>query len=143
MKSRTIEIIDNHIKALEDELEWYQEKNREWQEKCEKSDEEFHRCHKAYMIDTEYLTNKLAKCRDENARLREQLRWHPVSELPPTENNEVRCSENVILKKINCYSPVVAYYSHAFMSWFDYHRDKIIDVDNNYKWCYIPEDGDA
>jgi hypothetical protein len=35
MKSRTIEIIDNHIKALEEELEWYQAKNREWQEKYE------------------------------------------------------------------------------------------------------------
>ena len=33
MKSRTIEIIDNHIKALEEELEWYQQKNREWQDK--------------------------------------------------------------------------------------------------------------
>ena len=33
MRSRTIEIIDNHIKALEEELEWYQEKNREWQDK--------------------------------------------------------------------------------------------------------------
>jgi len=33
MKSRTIEIIDNHIKALEEELEWYQQKNIEWQDK--------------------------------------------------------------------------------------------------------------
>lgn len=33
MKSRTIEIIDNHIKALEEELEWYQQKNIELQDK--------------------------------------------------------------------------------------------------------------
>ena len=35
MKSRTIEIIDNHIEALEEEIEWYQKKNIEWQEMLE------------------------------------------------------------------------------------------------------------
>ena len=142
MKSRTIEIIDNHIKALEEELEWYQEKNREWQEKCEKSDEEFHRCHKAYMIDTEYLTNKLAKCRDENARLREQLRWHSVSELPPRLKALTNLSVNVVLRR-PMFAELMAYYSYVRKEWISLYTHNPIKTTSIDKWCYIPEDGDA
>ena len=142
MKSRTIEIIDNHIKALEEELEWYQEKNREWQEKCEKSDEEFHRCHKAYMIDTEYLTNKLAKCRDENARLRDQLRWHPVSELPRTEVEKL-WTVNVLMELEDEAEVIIAYYSIKSNCWYDYRNSDVLEVNDKSRWCYIPEGGDA
>jgi len=68
MKSRTIEIIDNHIKALEEELEWYQEKNQEWQEKCERLREQLRwhsmdekppletaNCSKTVLLDVDYV----------------------------------------------------------------------------------------
>lgn len=90
-KSRTIEIIDNHIKALEEELEWYQEKNREWQE--------------------------------ENARLREQLRWHSVEETPIGV-------EYVLVKHR------VTGYRILDIEFF--HKAKTSGYFT--KWCYIPDD---
>jgi len=108
MKSRTIEIIDNHIKALEEELEWYQEKNREWQEKCE--------------------------------RLREQLRWHSVDELPECGKGKSVWSVDVLLDAHVNYFPVVAYYSYWSKSWINSDTGSNINVKNGDKWCYIPED---
>ena len=62
MKSRTIEIIDNHIKALEEELEWYQEKNQEWQEKCERLREQlrWHSANEIPPVDERYKDRKVS-----------------------------------------------------------------------------------
>ena len=174
MKSRTIEIIDNHIKALEEELEWYQAKNREWQEESDKWIEKtewiqqeadggrFAGYHRADVIKTLFdeLRAKLSERRytgiridgtwldfvelqQENARLREQLRWHSVDEFPPIDDKfEIKTLSVDVLLKRPSYKTVIAWHLRDRNEWWAYDKGKIpVPLDS--KWRYIPEDGDA
>ena len=86
-----------------------------------------------------------AKVVDENAKLREALRWHPVSELPPLDQHyDNDWSVNVLLKITDKgVAPRVVYYSYNSQTWYDYHNGDIIFVSQHYKWCYIPEENDG
>ena len=75
-------------------------------------------------------------------KLQEQLKWHPVSELPKTEVEKLW---TVTVLLINDYEaePTLAYYSFNSNCWYDYYKDIKVIVTNNSKWCYIPEDKDG
>ena len=107
--NKVLEIISKYIEQLEEELEWYQAKNREWQE--------------------------------ENARLREQLRWHPVYELPRREIQTSFLSVDVFLDIIG-QGIYKAYHSNWSNTWVDRRSNKVIVVPTNHdsRWCYIPDD---
>jgi hypothetical protein len=85
-----------------------------------------------------------AKVVDENARLREALRWHPVSEKP---KKDIKCltpeSENVILQIDKGYYPVTAYCSLVSGIWRELKNHEEISVNKRSRWCYIPEDKDG
>lgn len=72
-------------------------------------------------------------------KLQEQLKWHPVSELPKTEVEKLW---TVTVLLINDYEaePTLAYYSFNSNCWYDYYKAIKVIVTNNSKWCYIPED---
>ena len=79
--------------------------------------------------------------KEENARLREQLRWRPVSELPP-RMVIFTSSKNVLLKEL--YNmPRTVYYSHASNQWVDGLTTKWFTPKPGSKWCYIPDDKDG
>ncbi|MDD5294085.1 MAG: hypothetical protein PHW40_07265 [Candidatus Izemoplasmatales bacterium] len=173
MRSRTIEIIDNHIEALEEELEWYQKKNIEWQEKYEKLEKQklFEPYpnimmflgrpidywqtlqHYADINSVEKLINENTKLKQaaanhhnnwmtsqqENARLREQLRWHPVSELPRKTKSIPQWSVNVVFKR-SILAESVAYYNFKSNRWISLYSHNPIIVESGDKWCYIPDD---
>ena len=75
-------------------------------------------------------------------KLQEQLKWHPVSELPKTEVEKLW---TVTVLLINDYEaePTLAYYSFNSNCWYDYYKGTNVIVTNNSKWCYIPEDKDG
>lgn len=141
MKSRTIEIIDNHIKALEEELEWYQKKNIEWQEKCDTLEDNLKDLAKTNL---EILSSN-AMLRASIASLRDQLRWRDVGELPEKVKIGSSCiSRAVILKEEKC-RPKTAYFDYDNFMWVNLSTMKVIVLGYESKatWCYIPEDGDA
>ena len=178
MKSRTIEIIDNHIEALEEELEWYQEKNREWQEKCEALEKQklfepyptlmtflgkpidyWQTLHYYADINSvEKLINENAHLKQvaanhhnnwmtsqqENARLREQLRWRSMSELPPVNESfkDRKVSKYVMYKTWGAHIKM-GYYDFEDNSWRDAVNGKDVMLVEMLKWMPIPEDGDA
>jgi len=74
----------------------------------------------------------------ENARLREALRWHPVSELPKIEIKQLWTVS--VLLKINEVEPIIAYYGIRSKCWYDYYKSECVVVNKNSRWCYIPED---
>lgn len=126
MKSRTIEIIDNHIKALEEELEWYQERNREWQEKCEKLENRLDTFEANWGL-AKHLnfakSDQIQELRSENARLREKLRWHSVEETP------IGVEYVLVKHRVTGYRILdVEFFHKAKTSWYFT------------KWCYIPDD---
>jgi hypothetical protein len=75
---------------------------------------------------------------NENARLREALRWHPVSELPKIEIKQLWTVS--VLLKINEVEPIIAYYGIRSKCWYDYYKSECVVVNKNSRWCYIPED---
>lgn len=79
-----------------------------------------------------------AKLIEENKRLREALRWHPVSELPKTEIERL-WSANVLLKNNYAEESILAYYSIKSKRWCDYHKAEYVKVNDKSRWCYIPE----
>ena len=83
-----------------------------------------------------------AKVVDENARLREALRWHPASELPDKVSYVCHSSKNVILNSTRL-PYKIAYYSYLSGIWRESNNSSPIDVDKNSRWCYIPEDKDG
>lgn len=89
----------------------------------------------------EHEHQEYAKVVDENARLREALRWHPVSEKP---KRDIKCftpeSENVILEIDKGYYPVTAYCSLGSGTWRELKNNEEISVNKRSRWCYIPED---
>ena len=96
-------------------------------------------------VPIEHEHPEYAKVVDENAKLREALRWHPVSELPPLDQHyDNDWSVNVLLKITDKgVAPRVVYYSYNSQTWYDYHNGDIIFVSQHYKWCYIPEENDG
>ena len=76
---------------------------------------------------------------EENAQLREMLRWHPVSEKP---KNDELCltpvSETVILQRER-YFPITAYCRLDTGVWLDLKSHEPIRITNKARWCYIPE----
>ena len=81
----------------------------------------------------------------ENARLREQLRWYDVGELPEKVKIGSSCiSRAVILKEEKCI-PKTAYFDYDNFMWVNLSTMKVIVLGYESKatWCYIPEDGDA
>jgi hypothetical protein len=140
--------IDNHIKALEEELEWYQQRNVEWQEKYEidvtETKKQVNIKHNALLEYDKHwkeLVEQHKTVKNENARLREQLRWHSMDELP--KRMSLSCmndlSENVILRRYIGHD-IIAYYSYWKKCWQDLYTHKIVDTTICHKWCYIPED---
>ena len=83
---------------------------------------------------------------EENARLREALKWHPVSELPPLQRDCKTVSVDVIMKQHGDdedYPPVIAYYSFYANAWICRLSLGELEIMHNSKWCYIPEDKDG
>jgi carboxypeptidase C (cathepsin A) len=93
-------------------------------------------------VPIEHEHPEYAKVVDENARLREALRWHPVSELPRTEVENI-WTVNVLMKPTYKDNAIVAYYSIKRNRWFDYNKSIILEVNDKSRWCYIPEDKDG
>lgn len=93
------------------------------------------------LIDQPPWTKEYARLREENARLREQLRWHSVDELPRKESSTSFLSVDVFLN-ISGQGTYKAYYKHWNNTWVDRRNNKIIDVptNKNARWCYIPDD---
>jgi hypothetical protein len=80
-----------------------------------------------------------AKVVDENAQLREALRWHSMSEIPDNLAHTYSLSKNVILDSPGL--PYrIAYYSYLSGIWWEFNNSSPIDVDKNSRWCYIPEE---
>ena len=93
-------------------------------------------------VPIEHEHPEYARVVDENARLREALRWHPVSELPRTEVENI-WTVNVLMKPTYKDNAIVAYYSIKRNRWFDYNKSIILEVNDKSRWCYIPEDKDG
>jgi len=91
-----------------------------------------------------FVKAQMEKLAKENARLREALRWHPVSEKP---KKDIKCltpeSENVILQIDKGYYPVTAYCSLVSGIWRELKNHEEISVNKRSRWCYIPEDKDG
>jgi hypothetical protein len=143
MKSRTIEIIDNHIKALEEELEWYQEKNREWQEKCEKLENKLDilEANRELAKHLNYAkSDQIRELRNDNASLREQLRWHSANELPPVDERykDRKVSVFVLIKTWGTMIKL-GYYDFEEGGW-KYAKCEIVLITEMLHWMYIPED---
>jgi len=81
-----------------------------------------------------------AKVVDENARLREALRWHPVSEKPKNDERYSHCNISVdVLFRINDKTkPIIVWHNADSNSWVC--DGQIVKTYNDSKWCYIPED---
>ena len=129
MKSRTIEIIDNHIKALEEELEWYQEKNAEMNEKIEDYKNEIAEMNRVppARVYAELIDNN-KKLVEENARLRDQLRWRNAKKEPPNK------SGYYFTKQLGGIINTTYYNYTSTYGW---------EGDNKVlKWIPIPEGGD-
>ena len=136
MKSRTIEIIDNHIKALEEEIEWYQKKNIEWQEKYDTLEKQ----KLADINSVEKLINENAHLKQvaanhhnnwmtsqqENARLRDQLRWRDAKKEPPNKSDHY-----IVMTTLGMLALI--YYNYT--STYGWSIPGIVS-----KWCYIPDD---
>ena len=147
MKSRTIEIIDNHIKALEEELEWYQEKNREWQEKYEidvtETKKQVNIKHNAlleYDKHCKELVEQHKTVKNENASLREQLRWHSANEIPPVDERykDRKVSVFVLIKTWGTMIKL-GYYDFEEGGW-KYAKCEIVLITEMLRWMYIPDD---
>lgn len=91
------------------------------------------------------ITKEQCILQEENARLREQLRWHSVDELPPLET--ANCSKTVLLD-VDYIGVFKMYYNYLSELWVgiqgkqEYFRQqdfKNIDA----RWCYIPDDKDG
>lgn len=89
--------------------------------------------------------NKRDKLTEENIRLREALRWHPISELPrhdehyPTRNISV----NVLFRYNDKTTPFIAWCDRGKVCWINPSISRIIDsnmITGDSQWCYIPED---
>ncbi len=139
MKSRTIEIIDNHIKALEEELEWYQQKNIELQDKYDIEKEQLEqerdyldgRCaalENDLVLDD--VVSKLDKVKTRLAELEAQQRWIPVSEREPEENRYVLVTDGKQVFEAKCYKK----YDELKWVWQGY------DIDENIThWMLKPQ----
>jgi len=81
-----------------------------------------------------------AKVVDENARLREALRWHPVSEKPKNDERYSHCniSVDVLLRIKDKAKPIIAWLNKDSNCWVC--DGQIIKTYSDSKWCYIPED---
>lgn len=132
-KSRSVEIIDNHIKALEEELEWYQERNAKMNEIIEDYKNKIAEMNRVppARVYAELIDNN-KKLVEENARLREQLRWHSVDELPEHSDYYLVRRTADINGMRGIVSSILPY-SDLF-GWTD---------SNVLKWMPIPEDGEA
>lgn len=76
---------------------------------------------------------------EENARLREQLRWHSVDELPRRSEHKT-ISVDVVLKT-PIWPILIAWYRYDRSEWWAYGKQQV-SVSSNSRWCYIPEGGE-
>ena len=80
----------------------------------------------------------------ENARLREMLRWHPVSELPELDGGCVsRWSKTVIFQVDRLVDPELAFYDYRICYWRKLESATQINTFPQSRWCYIPEEKDG
>ena len=78
-------------------------------------------------------------------KLQEQLKWHPISELPKRDENYLRSniSVNVLFRYNDRTEPFIVWCYLTRGYWIDPYMSKIIDlnmISGDSKWCYIPED---
>ena len=87
--------------------------------------------------------NKRDKLIEENSRLREALRWHPVCEYPKRDEgfSESNISVNVLFRYNDKTRAFIVWYDRRTGYWVDPYVSKIIDINmitGKSKWCYIP-----
>ena len=76
----------------------------------------------------------------ENARLREALRWHPVSELPDLDEECVSSwSKNVVFQVDRLVDLELAFYDFHVCYWRNLKTLELIKTFPQSRWCYIPE----
>jgi len=81
-------------------------------------------------------------------KLQEQLKWHPMSELPKRDENYLRSniSVNVLFRYNDRTEPFIVRCDLTKGYWIDPFVSNIIDmgmVSDDSKWFYIPEDKDG
>ena len=97
-------------------------------------------------VPIEHEHPEYAKVVDENARLREALRWHPVSEYPIKDERYYHCdiSVDVLFRLNDKTKPIIVWCNRETNYWI--YNNKIIqpnEITQDSKWCYIPEDKDG
>jgi len=85
-------------------------------------------------------SDQIQELRNDNARLREQLRWHSANEIPPVDERykDRKVSVFVLIKTWGTMIKL-GYYDFEEGGW-KYAKGEIVLITEMLRWMYIPED---